>query len=122
MYPYSSYQNQLQNQFMSPQTPAVQYVNGRQSADNYSMMPNSSVILMDSNIDRFYLKKADASGSCTIKEYDFHEVEDKSVPEYVTREEFEELKEMIKENKNEQHYERQSRIVTASEPGTNIVG
>lgn len=125
MIPITPYQNQLQNlqsQIMSP-APSVQYVNGKLSADNYAMQPNSSVILMDSNMDRFYLKKADASGMCTLEAYDFHKVADDVKPEYVTREEFEELKNMIKERNNEQHYESSfTKPITTSEPGTVIVG
>lgn len=76
---------------MSP-APAIQYVNGRQSADNYAMQPNTDVILMDSTMDRFYIKKADASGSCTVETYDFHKAEDDKKAEYVTREEFDNLR------------------------------
>jgi len=112
MYPIlQPYQNQLQNlqnQYLTPPvtTPTVQYVNSRQSADNYTMQPNSSVILMDSTMDRFYLKTADASGSCVVKAYDFTEVSDEVKPDYVTRAEFEELKKLIGESKNEQSDER----------------
>ena len=106
MYPIlQPYQNQLQNlqnQILTAPTPTIQYVNGRQSADSYQMQPNSSVILMDSTKDTFYLKKADASGSCTVEAYDFFKSEEESKSEYVTRSEFEELKEMIKEGQNEQ--------------------
>lgn len=104
MYPIlQPYQNQLQNlqnQMLSP-APSVQYVNDRQSAENYVMQPNSSVILMDSTKDTFYLKKADASGACTVEAYDFHKAEDDK-PEFVTRKEFEELKQIVKENNHEQ--------------------
>ena len=123
MYPYSPYQNQLnnlQNQFMP--APAIQYVNGRQSADGYMMQPNSSVILMDSEKDRFYLKKADASGACTLKAYDFVEAEEEEKPDYISRSEFEELKKLIKENHYEQHNEPIYQSSTASQPGTVIVG
>ena len=101
MYPIlQPYQNQLQNlqnQLLAPitpqtSTPSVQYVNGRQSADNYQMQPNSSVILMDSFKDTFYIKRSDASGLCTVDAYDFHKAEEQGKPEYVTRAEFETLK------------------------------
>jgi hypothetical protein len=105
MYPIlQPYQNQLQNlqnQIINT-APAIQYVNDRASAENYQMQPNSSVILMDSNVDRFYLKKADASGSCTVTAYDFHEAEEEPKTEYVTRKEFNELKKLIEEKGNEQ--------------------
>ena len=115
--PYQNQLNNLQNQFLSP-APSVQYVNGRQSADNYQMQPNSSVILMDSTRDRFYLKKADASGAWTIDEYDFCKAEEDKVSEYVTREEFDELKKSVEEKRYEQHYE----AIPTSIPGTTIVG
>lgn len=103
MYPtYQPYQNQLQslqNQFSQlaqpitpPQQPPIQYVNGRQSVDAYQLMPNQSALLMDNSMDRFYIKTADASGSCTVKSYDFKEATDTPTIEYVTKAEFEELK------------------------------
>ena len=105
MYPIlQPYQNQLQNlqnQMLSP-TQAIQYVNGRSSADNYVMQPNSSVILMDSTMDRFYLKKSDASGACITEAYDFYKAEEDTKSEYVTRKEFEELKQIVKESRHEQ--------------------
>lgn len=100
MYPIlQPYQNQLQNlqnQFLAPQqpvsSPTLQYVNGRQSADNYNMQPNSAVILMDSTKDTFYIKRSDASGLCTVEAYDFHKSEEDTGTQYVTRAEFETLK------------------------------
>ena len=84
-------------QNLQPQTSsAIQYVNGRQSADNFQMMPNTSVILMDSTQDRFYIKKADASGSCITKTYSFQEVTEDEQSPYVTRKELESFKEEIK--------------------------
>ena len=115
MYPIlQPYQNQLQNlqnQMLTPTpasitAPTIQYVNGRQSVDNYAMQPNTSVILMDSTKDTFYIKKADASGSCTVESYDFRKSKEDTRTEYVTRAEFDELKQMIKEGKHEQLNER----------------
>ena len=128
MYPtLQPYQNQLQNlqnQFLMNPAPTIQYVNGRQSADNYQMQPNSSVILMDSTKDTFYLKKSDASGACTVEVYDFHKAADESRSEYVTREEFDDLKKLIEEKKNEQYHEPiyYAEPISASEPRANIVG
>lgn len=95
---FQPYQNQLQNlqnQLLAPPTnsaPSIQYVNSRQSAENYAMNPNSAVILMDSTKDTFYIKRADASGSCTVEAYDFHKAEEQNGNDYVTRSEFELLK------------------------------
>jgi len=77
----------------------IQYVNGIESARAYQLPPNASVLLMDSNIARFYVKQTDASGFSTIKAYDFKEVEDKPQSEYITREEFESFKEALKPKK-----------------------
>lgn len=52
----------------------VQYVNGMESAKAYSLRPNESAILMDSNNSIFYHVQADASGYRIIKVYQFQEV------------------------------------------------
>ena len=90
MYPFVPYQTVL------PQSQTIQYVNGRQSAETYQMTPNSSVILMDSNQARFYLKQTDASGIATIRAYDFSEAEEERPAEYVTKSEFESFKAEMK--------------------------
>ena len=68
MYPYYPFQTPLIPQ---QQAQTIQYVNGKQSAESYQMPVNSSVVLMDSNMARFYMKQTDASGVATIKAYDF---------------------------------------------------
>lgn len=82
-----------------PQT--IQYVNGKASAESYQMPANSSVILMDSNMARFYMKQTDASGIATIKAYDFKESEDEKPEEYVTKKEFELFKHDLIGDKHE---------------------
>ena len=78
------------------QSVQIPYVNGKQSAESYQMPASSSVILMDSNSAKFYLKQTDASGQATIKTYDFTESEEDKPKEYVTKEEFESFKEGLK--------------------------
>ena len=105
MYPIYQYQS-----FLSQPTQSIQYVNGKQSADGYPMSPNSSVILMDSNLPRFYLKQTDASGIATVKAYDFKEVKEEKPVEYVTKSEFETFKEKLKgDNRNESTYDARER-------------
>ena len=87
MYPIYQYQS-----FLSQPTQSIQYVNGKQSAEGYPLTANSSVILMDSNLPRFYLKQTDASGVATVKSYDFTETEEEKPVEYVTKAEFEKFK------------------------------
>ena len=78
------------------QTQNIQYVNGRQSAESYQMLANSSVILMDTNKPRFYMKQTDASGMATVRAYDFKEAEEDKPAEYVTKSEFESFKAQMK--------------------------
>lgn len=96
MYPYQTTPFLPQAQ---PQT--IQYVNGKQSAESYQMPANSSVILMDSNCARFYMKQTDASGMATIKSFDFKETEEEKPTEYVTKQEFESFKANLKGVKHE---------------------
>ena len=84
----------LQQAQQPPQN--IQYVNGKSSAETYQMPANSSVILMDQNLPRFYMKQTDASGVATLKSYDFKETEAEKAPEYVTKAEFEKFKQNLK--------------------------
>lgn len=88
-----------QSNVMPPEQ--IQYVNGRPSVESYQMGPNSSVILMDSERARFYVKKTDASGTSTIKAYDFTEADDDKPIEYVTKAEFEKFKASVKGGRHE---------------------
>lgn len=100
MYPVYPFQS---SPYLQPQqqTQSIQYVNGKQSAEAYQMPANSSVILMDSNQARFYMKQTDASGIATIKTYDFKETEAEKPTEYVTKQEFEKFKQSMKGVKHE---------------------
>lgn len=111
-----SYYPPMQSPFMMPQIPqimpqvppqqqTVQYVNDRASVDSYQLPANSSVILMDSNLPRFYLKQTDASGMATVKSYDFKETEKEKPKEYVTKEEFESFKASMKGGRHESNNE-----------------
>lgn len=72
-------------------------VNGLESAKQYSMTPNSTVVLFDANEDVFYLKKTDASNYPSITTYSFQELKsvEKKEPEYLTIEEFNRFKEEL---------------------------
>ena len=101
MYPIYPYQSFQTTPIVPQATQTIQYVNGKQSAESYQMPANSSVILMDSNTSRFYLKQTDASGMATIKTYDFKEIEADKPTEYVTKSEFEQFKAKLKGEKHE---------------------
>lgn len=91
----------IQQPQIMPQQQSIQYVNDRASAESYQMPANSSVILMDSNMARFYIKQTDASGIATIKSYDFKETEKEKPVEYVTKAEFEDFKSKMKGGRHE---------------------
>lgn len=72
-YPYyTPYQNQYYTQMQAPvQVPQPQpqnnqnsliWVQGEAGAKSYLVAPNTTVLLMDSEAQRFYLKSSDASG------------------------------------------------------------
>lgn len=70
----------------------LKIVNGRNSAEHYITTPNSRVLLMDSNEDKFYIKETDAAGISNIKTYKFELIEDKEpIANYVTMEQLEEV-------------------------------
>ena len=84
----------------------VEYVNGLESAKSYPLRPNESVILMDNDKSVFYHKQADASGFCTIKAYEFHELQERRPEDKdLTKKEFNEWLSQInaKQNGGQKH-------------------
>lgn len=117
--PYADRLTQLQNQYQQavnvPQmqtTPQQQvnqgllWVSGEVGAKSYLVAPNSTVLLMDSDAQRFYLKSADNAGMPSLRIFEYKEVTnapttpvnapnlDENVlnDKFVTREEYEGLK------------------------------
>lgn len=86
----------------SPQPPTpnntnIIWVQGEVGARSYQLHPNSSVILMDNDDSRFYIKTTDASGMATLKSFKFEEIipVPKSAPDgsdFVSQKEFSEFK------------------------------
>ena len=108
--PYQDRLTQLQNQYQQtapqPINQGLLWVSGEVGAKSYLVAPNSTVLLMDSDAQRFYLKSADASGMPSMRIFEYNEVTNTptsvvSAPnshekeldsKYVTREEYEGLK------------------------------
>ena len=114
--PYADRLAQLQNQYQQavnmPQMPQQQvnqgllWVSGEVGAKSYLVAPNSTVLLMDSDSSRFYLKSADNAGMPNLRIFEYTEVTGMSqnAPQapntdlkdldskYVKREEYEGLK------------------------------
>ena len=117
-------QNPVTSQPMPSQTQPANsliWVQGEAGAKSYLVAPNATVMLMDSEGERFYLKSADASGMpLPLRIFDYKErsvmpqkvaggsvgAEQINLDRFVTREEFDELKASIasqptnKKNKN----------------------
>ena len=103
----SPYTQQAQNPYMDrlaqmqpPQQPrdGLIRVTGMDGARAYQMPPNSAVALFDGGQDVFYVKTTDGAGFPTIRAYSFAPLQEQAAlqaPDYVTRTEFNELKEMI---------------------------
>ena len=124
--PYPDRLTQLQNQYqqavnvpqvgaqMSLPQPQVNqgllWVSGEVGAKSYLVAPNSTVLLMDSDTQRFYLKSADNAGMPSLRIFEYKEVTNipQNAPQalnsdlkqlddkYVTREEYEGLKSQYK--------------------------
>lgn len=95
--------NMQQVQSQPPQTnQGIIWVQGEAAARSYLVAPNSTVLLMDSETSRFYLKSANNAGMPSMQIFEYTEVSQnapqaaQSVPnnlddKYVTREEYSRL-------------------------------
>ena len=93
----------------------ISYVNGLTGAKGYSIPPDTTIFLMDSDAPRFYIKTSDHNGMCTIKGFQFEEIRESGGEEaptidmsnYVTKTEMQalfdawaaQLKEQVQINK-----------------------
>lgn len=89
-YNYYSYQNQYVSQMQMPQVanPPVHqpqatqnsliWVQGEAGAKSYMVAPNATVLLMDSETSRFYLKSCDASGMPMLRIFEYKEMTGKT--------------------------------------------
>lgn len=76
-------------------------VTGLEGAKAYQMAANSTAALFDAGEDMMYIKSTDGAGFPTIRVFRFEPVEQVAQVQndYVTRKEFEELKEAIRNGK-----------------------
>lgn len=93
----------------------VQWVSGRQEAENWMIAPNTAIALWDSSAPVIYLKQSDASGKPTLKTYDLverlastPEAQKAPAAEYVTRKEFDALAALVSEMKGKKRKEEKS--------------
>ena len=78
---YQDQLNQLRNapmampvQYSQRQDSALNWVQGEAGAKSWIVAPGSTVLLMDSEAQRFYLKSADANGVPSMRVFTFTEV------------------------------------------------
>lgn len=110
----SQLQNQYQQtlpQYQQQQQPVNQgllWVQGVEGAKSYLVAPNTTVLLMDADAQRFYLKSTDGTGIPNLRTFEYSEVTQnalqsvQNVPEnlddkYVTRTEYDALKRQYEE-------------------------
>ena len=96
--PYMERLSQMQTQPQQPPRDGLIRVTGMEGARAYQMPPNSAVALFDGGQDVFYVKTTDGAGFPTSRAYSFPPMEQAQAmvaSDYVTRAEFEQLKEMI---------------------------
>lgn len=82
--------------------PGLIQVTGLEGAKAYPLPPNSVAALFDADRDVMYIKRTDAGGYPTIAAYTFAPMQEATptqLPEYVTRQEFEEWKEAMSNGK-----------------------
>jgi len=73
---YNPYQNQYMSQMQTPQPQSngLIWVQGEAGAKSYMVAPNSTVMLMDSESQRFFLKSTDISGMPQpLRIFEYHE-------------------------------------------------
>lgn len=100
-----AYLRQQQMQLMQQPAASPLWVQGEAGAKAYPVAPGSSVILMDSESNVFYIKSADQSGMPTMRTFEYRErtaaqnppVQAAQQPQgdYVTRSEFDALRQQI---------------------------
>lgn len=85
------------NNYYQPASAPI-FVKGIEGANNYPLNPNSSVALFDQDDSVFYIKSTDQSGfPLPLRVFDFQERVTKRSDDYITRKEFDELKQLIED-------------------------
>ena len=118
-----AYLQQYQQQMpqTQPQTynQGLLWVQGESGAKSFLVAAGASVLLMDSEASKFYIKSADSAGMPNMRTFEYKEVfanqnpqpvEEPKVAEYATQEEIAELKKQIEELKQKLEEKHESTI------------
>ena len=96
-------QAQYQQQQAQPVNQGILWVQVEAGAKSYLVAPNTSVLLMDSETEKFYIKTTDQAGMPTLRTFEYKEIIAGAAPapqkqpemnmddKYVTRQEYNEL-------------------------------
>lgn len=87
--PYGYYQQPITNQYA--------FVNGFEGAKAFQVQPNQMVMLLDSDNPIVYKKTANSLGQCNIEAFKLVPIKDDPKPEYVLKQDFDELVKRIDE-------------------------
>lgn len=77
--------------YQPPQKNSINWVQGIEGAKAFQLQPNSNIVLLDSENDKFYIKSCDNVGMCSLRTFNFVEEFTGSREDYVTRAELEEV-------------------------------
>lgn len=120
-----NYINPQDQKLPHPSNSNIIWVQGIEAAKAYEVLPSTSVILMDSESETFYIKSCDETRRPTLRVYEYKQVENNkpdkvsATSDFVSRKEFDELKQtldsFIKNNREESKNE-QSTISNADIP------
>ena len=93
---------QMQQQGQQQNGGGLVWVQGEAGAKSYMVANGSSVLLMDSERQCFYLKSCDAAGMPSMRVFDYQErkaapIPEEAAAEYVTRKDFEALQNRVEE-------------------------
>ena len=115
-YPYQDQLNQLRNaqmampgQFQSARADSAgfNWVQGEAAAKAWMVTPGATVLLMDSEAQRFYMKSADQSGVPAMRTFEYTEIgverplQANTQAHFVTAEEFDRVKKSIEDKLQE---------------------
>ena len=83
--PYNNWNpNQLQqNPYNKPQMKQYSFVNGIEGAKAYMMVPNQTMLLMDSDNYMCYMKTSDMSGKSALRYFIMEEVDEAAAREFL---------------------------------------
>lgn len=108
-YPNQSLSQPYLDRLNQMQTQKVTEVNGMNGANAYAIPPNSSVILLDSNLPIVYIKTSDGAGYATTTAYDIKPHEERNI----NLESIEERLSKLEAKMNEQSSEPKSKSKSA---------